>query len=550
MTSSRPGCPDARGERRIRADRRSVGLATLVALLALTVTRLHSISDARIMGYDEGLYLVQGMIWAEGGLPYRDGWLNKPPLLSAVFAATEVLFGPGVTPHRLLQLLTLLGASACCAWLVAACVRGRVGPVVATVTIALIASARGTAGDLWACLAEPLFALPVAAAAALALRARTLRSGRARLSIDLLTGVSLGLAFQLRQNALLLLPLAAVGAALPAERPGTRFGARLAGVAATLTGFGLVQGLAAALVWPVLDHAVYWSWTWPRSVQSFDPPVLASSAVQVVQREAARLPFVWLAALGGVVMVVRRALRGKGEARARQLLLLTWGGASLLMTIMGHGGYLHYITMLAPAAGVFAGLGAAAVAAQLDRLRVRSLSFVAGGVALAYAGAVVFPDLVRPPLRGCEQREEGARSSLLAAIRRLTGRDEKIYILGSCAPLYYRARRAPAAPDFSAELLLARPDSRRATPPGPDGSPMPIAEQLALGVARHARLVVDLRAAYGDEGLLQGFPARLGFMSDDVDLSAMDEVLAERFVLLAEHHDGVTLWLRRPDRQD
>lgn len=532
--------------------RGALALAALVALAVLSVSRLHALRDARIMGYDESLYFVQGMIWAEGGVPYRDGWLNKPPLLCAVFAATDALFGPTVTPHRVVQLLTLLGASLCCAWLVLSSVAGRVGPVVATMVVALIASTRGSAGDLWACISEPLFVLPVAAAAVMTLRARALPAGWTQAGFDLLTGASLGLAVQLRQNGLLLVPLAIVS---PLLRPG-RPRSRLAGVTAIIVGFSVVQALAVALVWPALDHALYWSWTWPRSVQSFDAALLWSTATQVVEREAARMPFVWLAAVGGVVTVGRRALRGRGEARARQLVLLVWGGASLLMTLMGDGGYPHYIVMLAPAAGVFVGIAAAAVAAQLERLRVRSSSCLVGGAALAHACVVALPGLTAPPLDPCERLQEQERSSLLSAVRQLTGPDDKIYVLGSCAPLYYRARRLPAAPDFSGEILLMISHTRRAgvlAPPAPDGRPVPAGEQLAQAVAEHAQLVIDLRTVRPDEergGRLQGLPVRWDFLNDRVDLSAMEAVLAKGFVAHPVRHDGATLWVRLPARRE
>jgi hypothetical protein len=59
-------------------------------------------------GRDQGSYSMMGHLIAEGGVPYRDMWEQKPPGLYLIYAAAELLFGQRMISIRLLEALGLL----------------------------------------------------------------------------------------------------------------------------------------------------------------------------------------------------------------------------------------------------------------------------------------------------------------------------------------------------------------------------------------------------------------------------------------------------------
>src|SRR5688572_15131728 len=59
-------------------------------------------------GRDQGLFYYVGREWLErGAIPYRDVWDHKTPLIYAVHAAAIAVFGPGMWPIRIVELLLM-----------------------------------------------------------------------------------------------------------------------------------------------------------------------------------------------------------------------------------------------------------------------------------------------------------------------------------------------------------------------------------------------------------------------------------------------------------
>lgn len=481
------------------AQRRAIGGGTLVVAAVVAIValgRLRALTDPALFGHDEALYLVHGMVWAEGMLPYRDCWVNKPPLLTASFAAVHALFGASVTPHRVVQALTVVAACLVAARLAAAW-RGRDAAIAAGVSAALLASTQLPPEDMLPCLAEPLFLVPLALSALLLLRRpEGQESPRAAAWSLFGAGAALGCAALIRQNALLLLPLYLAGAVLqPGLGAGTSVFRRAGGAAALLAGM-----VASALPWALLlrevtPEVVFWTWTLPRAGHRFDPGALLGAGTTLLGPHLllANPGVVGLAALGlglGVRSLVRR---DRGPAAFRTGFLVAWGLAAVPLSVLGGRPYPHYLVMLAPGLGVLAGAGWVALRERIrsDRGR-RGLLAIAGVYVL---GAVGLTMVRNSRWDGHEDLDAARRSPLLQSIWRSTRPHERITVIGACPSLYYRARRLPAAPDVSGEILFMRwvpPGVRLLEPPGPGGRPTPYGALLLEGIARRSSLVIDL----------------------------------------------------------
>jgi 4-amino-4-deoxy-L-arabinose transferase-like glycosyltransferase len=82
-------------------------MAAIVAFAVLI--RLPFLSFA---GTDEAFYLVIGRQWLEGSPPYAGSFDVKPPLLFALMAGAEALFGPNLLAAKVLT-MTAVSAAAC-----------------------------------------------------------------------------------------------------------------------------------------------------------------------------------------------------------------------------------------------------------------------------------------------------------------------------------------------------------------------------------------------------------------------------------------------------
>jgi hypothetical protein len=63
-------------------------------------------------GWDQGLFAWVGGVIVHGGMPYRDAWEIKGPLLYYIYALAEAIFGVHLWSIRVLDVLLLLAATA------------------------------------------------------------------------------------------------------------------------------------------------------------------------------------------------------------------------------------------------------------------------------------------------------------------------------------------------------------------------------------------------------------------------------------------------------
>ena len=89
-------------------------VAIMAALMACAVlVRLPFLSDA---GTDESFYLVVARQWLQGMPPYANAFDVKPPLLFALIAGAEALFGPCLLAAKALT-MAAVSATACALYL-------------------------------------------------------------------------------------------------------------------------------------------------------------------------------------------------------------------------------------------------------------------------------------------------------------------------------------------------------------------------------------------------------------------------------------------------
>jgi 4-amino-4-deoxy-L-arabinose transferase-like glycosyltransferase len=283
----------------------------------------------RCLDLDEAAALLGSWELLRGGRLYVDFVDNRPPLFYLLYAAPQVLLGPGMGAVRLFATflilpLTALGASAFYR-------HDRRG--VAAALLFLVYGAAFLAHDMHSVSPELLMLLPLAWAAVLVRdEASAARPGRL-----LATGALVGVATLIRQQAMAWLPALAVVAALAAPgRP-----ARSTRLAALLIGFGFPLAIVLALFASsgASRELVFWAWT--HNLGYALNPIPASEAVARALSYLA--PFLlataplWFAAWRG------RALAGSAYPR-----LLAWSLVvfSLAAACVGWRFFPHYFVPL------------------------------------------------------------------------------------------------------------------------------------------------------------------------------------------------------------
>lgn len=474
-------------------DRWSV-LALAGSLAILVVARLRAIVDPAILGYDESLFLVQGMAWAKGLAPGLETWVNKPPLFEVPFAVSYAVFGATPIPLRIAQLVALLACSLA-SGRAARAVSGPLAEVVAAWATAVASSTGLPPGEILPCFSEGFFVLPLVLAPSFAL-ARARGAGRPPWASMLFAGAALGVATQIRQNALVLVPIVGAAVFLHPALAGLR--RRVTG--GVLFGLGFLGSFAPMVLYlaakGALTGAIYWCWTYPRTVQTFAPGDLVGPGLVYLWNIASgNVAILALGALG--IFGLGRELVANRPERTTAGLWLAFFAASGVMCVLGGRFYGHYYVMLAPGLGVLAGVGAVTGAQSLERLGPgrRHVALCVAGLLLAATSALaVFRAAWVAAYAdwNVEDLEAASRGPLLASIRERTAPGDRIFVLGTCPGLYYRAERAPAAPDLSGELLFGSSSKGHVlAAPAPGGRVLPLDAILAEGVGK-ATLVLDL----------------------------------------------------------
>jgi len=87
---------------------RTTWVALALAALCAWHLALRRHGSALPMMVDEGEYACAAKAWADGGLPYRDSYSQKPPMIFAIYRLAYALFPEDVLAPRLLAMLASL----------------------------------------------------------------------------------------------------------------------------------------------------------------------------------------------------------------------------------------------------------------------------------------------------------------------------------------------------------------------------------------------------------------------------------------------------------
>ncbi len=345
------------------------GLAVLTVLLRLPYA-------ARSLSPDEGGFLLVAGQWRPGSSLYGDYWVDRPPLLLALFWVGDLLgseLGDGLG-------LRLLGGLAAAVTVVAVAMTVRMlagerpAVIAAAVTAALLVSPLSGAAQV---NGELLAAPFVACGTGLALAAL-----RGRPWLGLGAGACAAAAVLVKQNMVDVVAFAAVAAVVAWRVHGRRAARPFAVAGWCLAGFGataaLVLGLAAVAGSPPGD--VLWA-MYPfraeavRVIDSSNLDVRSLRLQRVAGAELLSMGPVVLVAMGVSVLLRRRAATAALlPAAAGVVAMAVYGVASV---VAGGSYWLHYLVQLTVPTGLAAGLLAATVRSRARILLVAPLVAVA-----------------------------------------------------------------------------------------------------------------------------------------------------------------------------
>ena len=545
--------------------RRPIGSASsfwavaLISLVALVITRWRAMIDGNILGYDEALFLVWGQIISSGGDPFADAWINKPPLVGYLVAAMTWLVGDAAIPARVLQTGCIWGC-ALAVWKIAGRTRGNAAGALACVALVLSMTTLVPPGDRLSLVSENFFILPMTLSVTLLVPGDSRNGGSVGSWTVVGSGVMLGVAIQLRQNGLLLIPLLALAVLshpCVGRSPMLRRRLGLVAIWSTCCLAAACLPYLPSLANGTLRQAVFWSWTWPWTAHETDLAALVIPGRAWVWGSLQREPVVLFFACVGVCVALTRAARRDEKSRVERwlgALVMLWFLCGVAMAVAGGKWYPHYLIMLVPQLCVLAGIGWAALWCRVLAARrwTRAVSVVCLGLYMLCRCVGGYQEAADDQWLGLEGPLKGPGSELLLeAVAENTDMGDRIFVLGSCPILYYRSQRLPAAPDFSGELLLlglggGLGGDEQAQIPVSSGGRTGIEEAVALGVMS-ADLVIDLSTIRAhDRGSFVGLGIRWGLIEGRgvEDFGRIHRVLETQFTRLSRDDNDPGIYLR------
>lgn len=386
---------------------------------------------------DEGEYAVAARVWAEGGLPYRDAFSQKPPLGLLAYRAARAASADTEAPRALgalaaLATLIVLFFCAPASWSAA----GRVaGPAAFAALCALPIGDYGFTANT-----EVFVNLLAALSAAAVLRGAPLAAGLAA-----------GAALSAKQTALwTVLGFGALSAWTPrglAPRRAARF---ILGAAALPAAFAAYFAARGAF------HD-YWTCVWSGNAR-YAAVMLESGAfgAQLNWFTRALLPRLLGFSLPALVLA-GWSLHGRraGLERPVETLAVVWFGTAVAGALTGLFFFPHYFVAVAPALA----LGAAAGIERLNRNPARW----AGILLLA-----LWPALLAPRLLFASTARERALSLLYpnplfetkllgAEIARRAASGDRLHVFGSEGALFVYSGLRPATPHTLSYALTLFP---------------------------------------------------------------------------------------------
>jgi hypothetical protein len=357
----------------------SLGRIALIAAICTIPVILYIPFLAEPFFRDEGLYAAVAQKILHGGVPYRDAFDNKPPMVFAWYTISFLMFGEHVWSPRLLVALMLSG-STLLMYLEGRLLFSHRAGIVAALALAF---AVGLATLETGANTEFFMILPlVAALYAFSMGQKT---GRSRWYIA--AGFLSGIAIATKHISLFVFALYVALAAWPLLRSQGLHALASADFRRSVG--GLVLGGAAAFIAVVAPFVAtgtmpdLWEATVVYTLQ-YVSDVPTDQKLEILQKSPLYLtlvlgPWVFLA-VAGMAQMARSGAGGHGP------LVLGWLAANWLGIIAAGRFYDHYYVTLLPALALMAPLGAK----YLTRTRFSP--------PVAIALAIVFVLLLEPPL--------------------------------------------------------------------------------------------------------------------------------------------------------
>ncbi len=435
-----PRVPVAQQHRgRRSAGRRGVAAFSLLPSVAAAILMRLPVL-ALPLERDEGAYAYIAALWLHGGLPYRDVFDHKPPLLYLLYMPAIIAAMPGAISVRLWSSLLFL-IELPLVFLLARHVWDGWSAALATLLYAVAGSTFSLQGLIFN--SEQALVLPALVALWALCKAIETPSWR----WPVLYGICLGLVALIKPTAIpLLLPLILL--------------ARMRGMRGHLSSLALA---AAGTVLPWIPMLALWgaagAWnsvvfaliTYNRLYAS--ESVRRWSGAALIDTVAPLGPLL-VCALGGI------ALAGWGGPRRRQrTAIVLWTGAMLGAAILGLRPYIHYYYPALPGLALLTAPVVTMLVRNARRARTSWQRIAAMAAPLALLTILMVPPardnlhmLGKSPaqqaeaLYGIDGREYfGPAAAVAARIMQKTKKGEKIFVWASEPEIYVLSGRMAAA---------------------------------------------------------------------------------------------------------
>jgi 4-amino-4-deoxy-L-arabinose transferase-like glycosyltransferase len=393
---------------------------------------------------DEGFYATVAQMILHDGVPYRDAFDNKPPLVFGWYAISFLIFGEHVWAPRLVVAI-LLSWTVTLVYVQGLLTFSRSAGLIAAAAFALSIGITKFETNAQ----TEYFMLPPMVGSLVAF---TLARKRASLKLYFIAGLLAGLSIITRQTAVFPFAAVVLHALLSRDSATSEWSPGRFGPALTMTAGALAVGIAVGSLFLAVgaesdlwDAVVVYGWKYSRDTPLYVTALGLLTNVPVLAVIAG--PWTFLAGLG-----VRHVLRD--DRRPETLLLVWWLVGAVLAVAAGGRYYHHYFVQLLPALALLCPAGIALLAPLWHRWTTRLVVYpfaVFGIVATVVLNGGV---LVKgtPEARhmqiypGFERAEWETESPELADyIREHVRGDEYIFNLGYQSELYFYSDRRPAS---------------------------------------------------------------------------------------------------------
>lgn len=408
---------------------------------------------------DEGLFATTGQIVLDGGIPYRDAFDNKPPLIFGWYALSFLLFGETVWAPRLLVSL-LLSITTLLVYVQGTLMFTRGAGLIGATAFAV---STGFAAFETNANVEYFMLLPMVGA----LVSFTMGEKTGRFTWFVLAGLLSGFAIFTKQTAVFNLAFLTLLPVMSAVRANGRafwkspelprkMGALVIGCAIA-AGLVIAPFLFTGTFPEFFDAVVLYSNEYVGTVSPFTKIWLMVRAPVLLALVTG--PFMVLAGLGAWKM------RESGHPYA--LLAIGWLISSVVAIAIAGRFYQHYFVMLLPGLALLIPPGIGFLRESWERVPARAVTFallpLVGAVALIINGTIYVQPT--PEERHLQKylihpmaRWEVQSPRLGAWLKERTSEEDLIYNLGFQSEVYFYADRRPASRLMFDHPFAVRPE--------------------------------------------------------------------------------------------